>query len=493
MFELIIFEIVGILEPSSRYIFWNIILYKMLFMVVVLIPFYLCYFTLSNMYPFFQKKVGVLASVIWILYLFLFWKMGDPFPMLPQEKKGGHLFIENCISRIGVIGVTVMALLSGFGAVNYPYSSMAYFIKAVTGDDVINVEKQLLQTIDVVTAKKKKILLAETNAGVSTFGFMDMLKRVKSNVSSDLRGIKSDIKALEELSRHLFLDTHDLNNTLERTAWAKTWKGKYFNFLGYFFSLYCVWKIIISTLNIMLQRVGKKDPVTRGMEILVELVGIDVDVSFWSQHVSFLLVGCIAFTSIRGLLLTLTKFFYALSSSKSSNIIVLVFAQLMGMYFVSSVLLMRMNMPAEYRAIITEVLGDLQFSFYHRCFARNILLSDNSYSKYLVKVENAVQDTACSVTSICSGLPSGRSRLASSRFVDVGWSIRVGYVDRFVGAGWSNWVGFVKIRRRRLVELGRLRRGSSIGSLAAAMAGGLRVFYSSKVFELLTGRRLIED
>jgi len=53
MFELIIFEIVGVLVPSSRYIFWNVILYKMLFMVVVLIPFYLCYFTLSNMYPFF--------------------------------------------------------------------------------------------------------------------------------------------------------------------------------------------------------------------------------------------------------------------------------------------------------------------------------------------------------------------------------------------------------------------------------------------------------
>lgn len=236
----------------------------------------------------------------------------------------------------------------------------------------------------LLSQKKKKVLLIETNAGVSsTFGFMDMLKRVKSNVSNDLRGIKSDVKALEELSRHLFLDTHDLHNTLERTAWAKTWKGKYFNFLGYFFSIYCVWKIIISTLNIMLQRVGKKDPVTRGMEILVEWVGIDVDVSFWSQHVSFLLVGCIAFTSIRGLLLTLTKFFYALSSSKSSNIIVLIFAQLMGMYFVSSVLLMRMNMPAEYRAIITEVLGDLQFSFYHRWFDVIFLVSAVSSLTFL--------------------------------------------------------------------------------------------------------------
>jgi hypothetical protein len=54
-------------------------------------------------------------------------------------------------------------------------------------------------------------------------------------------------------------------------------------------------------------RVGKKDPVTRGMEIAVHWVGINIDVTFWSQHISFFLVGCIVVTSIRGLLLTLTK------------------------------------------------------------------------------------------------------------------------------------------------------------------------------------------
>jgi len=104
-------------------------------------------------------------------------------------------------------------------------------------------------------------------------------------------------------------------------------------------------------------------------------MGLEIDVQFWSQHVSFILVGCIVLTSIRGLLLTLTKFFYAISSSKSSNVIVLVLAQIMGMYFVSSVLLMRMNMPSEYRMMVSEVLGDLEFNFYHRWFDVIFLVS----------------------------------------------------------------------------------------------------------------------
>lgn len=38
------------------------------------------------------------------------------------------------------------------------------------------------------------------------------------------------------------------------------------------------------------------------------------------------------------------------------------------------VILMRMNMPSEYRMIISEVLGDLEFSFYHKWFDRIFLV-----------------------------------------------------------------------------------------------------------------------
>ncbi|XP_034820382.1 Golgi pH regulator A isoform X3 [Pan paniscus] len=357
MFELIIFEILGVLNSSSRYFHWKMNLCVILLILVFMVPFYIGYFIVSNI------------------------RLRDPFPIL--SPKHGILSIEQLISRVGVIGVTLMALLSGFGAVNCPYTYMSYFLRNVTDTDILALERRLLQTMDMIISKKKRMAMARRTmfqkgeVHNKPSGFWGMIKSVTTSASGseNLTLIQQEVDALEELSRQLFLETADLYATKERIEYSKTFKGKYFNFLGYFFSIYCVWKIFMATINIVFDRVGKTDPVTRGIEITVNYLGIQFDVKFWSQHISFILVGIIIVTSIRGLLITLTKFFYAISSSKSSNVIVLLLAQIMGMYFVSSVLLIRMSMPLEYRTIITEVLGELQFNFYHRWFDVIFLVS----------------------------------------------------------------------------------------------------------------------
>uniref|UniRef100_A0A2A6C8S2 Probable enoyl-CoA hydratase, mitochondrial n=1 Tax=Pristionchus pacificus TaxID=54126 RepID=A0A2A6C8S2_PRIPA len=354
MFELIIFEILGILEPGSRLLYWRLGLYSILFVLIVALPLYVAY-TLLNSISFVKESfVFPLTAVLWLIYIYFFWKLGDPFPILSRQH--GIFTIEQAISRIGVFGVTVMAVLSGFGAVNAPYTCMSIFAKKVDQTSILQMEKRLLQTMEMIASKKRRLAQHERDISLSAFSrggdeSVGLLNRLWGTVSSpitsittsdNMKQLKSEIVPLEELSRHLFLEVVELRNM---------------------------------KVNIVFDRVGKVDPVTKSMEIAVHWMGIDIDVRFWSQHISFLLVGVIVVTSIRGLLITLTKFFYAISSSKSSNTIVLLLAQIMGMYFVSSVLLMRMNVPLEYRLIITEVLGDLQFNFYHRWFDVIFLIS----------------------------------------------------------------------------------------------------------------------
>lgn len=381
MFELIIFEILGVLESSSRYFHWKLGLYSMLFMLIFLLPFYMGYFIISNLRFVQRHMIKPLTITTWLVFIYFFWKIGDPFPIL--NPKHGILSIEQGISRIGVIGVTVMAFLSGFGAVNCPYTYMSYFMRPVTNADIASLERKMMQTMDMIIVKKRRIALAKRENLQRSLdeqpskSIWRMLQSVASPKGSgdNINQLKQEVAAMEELSHQLFLEIVDMHNMQDRIEYSTTLQGKYFNFMGYFFSIYCIWKIFISTINIIFDRVGRVDPVTRGIEIAVNYMGISFDVKFWSQHISFILIGIIAVTSIRGLLITLTKFFYAISSSKSSNVIVLALAQIMGMYFVSTVLLIRMNMPSEYRSIITEVLGNLQFNFYHRWFDVIFLVS----------------------------------------------------------------------------------------------------------------------
>ncbi|XP_042710203.2 Golgi pH regulator B isoform X2 [Chrysemys picta bellii] len=287
MFELIIFEILGVLNSSSRYFHWKLNLCVILLVLVFMVPFYIGYFIVSNIRLLHRQRL-LFACVVWLTFMYFFWKLGDPFPIL--SPKHGILSIEQLISRVGVIGVTLMALLSGFGAVNCPYTYMSYFLRNVTDADILALERRLLQTIDMIISKKKRMAMAHRTmfqrgeVHNKPTGFWGMIKSVTTSASGseNLSLIQQEVDALEELSRQLFLETADLHATKERIEYSKTFQGKYFNFLGYFFSIYCVWKIFMATINIVFDRVGKTDPVTRGIEITVNYLGIQFDAS-WTR------------------------------------------------------------------------------------------------------------------------------------------------------------------------------------------------------------------
>uniref|UniRef100_A0A8C2ZJV2 G protein-coupled receptor 89B n=1 Tax=Cyclopterus lumpus TaxID=8103 RepID=A0A8C2ZJV2_CYCLU len=218
MFELIIFEILGALSSNSRYFHWKLNLYVILLVLIFVVPFYIGYFVVSNI-RLLQRQKLLFACMVWFTFMYFFWKLGDPFPIL--SPKHGILSIEQLISRVGVIGVTLMALLSGFGAVNCPYTYMSYFLRNVTDSDILALERRLLQTMDMIVSKKKRIAMTRRQMYQrgedqnKQTGFWGMIKSVTSpqTGSENLSLIQQEVDALEELSRQLFLETVDLQAT----------------------------------------------------------------------------------------------------------------------------------------------------------------------------------------------------------------------------------------------------------------------------------------
>ncbi|KAJ3034240.1 Golgi pH regulator B, partial [Rhizophlyctis rosea] len=435
LFEMVIFEIGDVLDQGSRWLFWKATLYIMLFDVIILLPFYQFYtaFADRNDAGWLYRNRLALATACWIVYFYLFWRIGDQFPITgtvtsavsaswlsPWRLVPG---IEPGMGRVGVIGVTIMAILSGFGAVTSPYNTISLFLRKVTDADITLAEKKLLQTMEMLLNKKKKLTLAVRKQRVlqeqsvqGVGGFMrNVFNRVTSSFSAgdaNTTHLQGEITALETVLRHLFMDLDDLNMEKERIKDAKTLKGKYFNLMGYIFAGLCIYKVITSTLNIITNRLHTstgRDPITHGLELAAGRMGWaeKVDLGLLSQQMSFVVVGILVFASIRGLLIVFMKFFRAFSSSISPNNIVLFLAHVMGMYFLSSVLMIRMNVPEQYRTIITTVLSRIEFNFYHRWFDVIFLVSAVASCVFILFLTQIQKQREAEMGMFVGGGPSG--------------------------------------------------------------------------------------
>ncbi|KAJ1510022.1 hypothetical protein HMI54_001903, partial [Coelomomyces lativittatus] len=350
---LIVFEIGDLLDKWTRWVYWRISLVLLLFNAIFFLPMTQCFLFFSNFQNEWVQNSRIhLSLFVWLIYFYGFYNVGAQFPL--HSKHQGAGWLELAMARVGVIGVTLMAFLTGFGAVNSPYTTLSYFMRPVTTSDIKSSERHFRHALDTLLNKKKQLLIAKLNEPPSQphqrmTGLIRRMFHSFTGKNEAIFKLSSEIVTEEQFLHHYLFEINELHLEMERLIYSKTWKGKYWHFLGHVFSVYCIYKIFMSTINILFNRVGKVDPITHALSILVHFFNVSIDIALWSQQLSFFFVGILIFISIRGFLLQVIKIFRIFSSTLTPESVVLFLAQIMAMYFLSTVLMIRTTLPAEYR------------------------------------------------------------------------------------------------------------------------------------------------
>lgn len=139
-------------------------------------------------------------------------------------------------------------------------------------------------------------------------------------------------------------------------------------------------RMFASTKALVVGEDTSSDPVSRTLGMVLRIFSggtVRLDVAVFSQYLTLAFIGFISITSLRGFMKHMQRFFSLVAGTAANATgLILLLTELLGCYTVSTLLLLRRQLPERYRATITDAIGgDLEFDLYHYWFHALFLLS----------------------------------------------------------------------------------------------------------------------
>lgn len=154
--------------------------------------------------------------------------MRAAFPV--QQREAAPPLLVSLVAADAAAGVSIVAFLSGFGAVNAIASNLSLFLRNVREADIEDLDRQYLKTADSILTKKKRIFLLrlqKARGGAIDAGTGGLLASTLSLLRGGGGGtaaaaaqqeaqLEREVAALEDFARELFLEATELRH--ERTS-----------------------------------------------------------------------------------------------------------------------------------------------------------------------------------------------------------------------------------------------------------------------------------
>ena len=379
--ELILCEISNTINPTVRVLAFRVTVTLLLFFLVLAIPFLEIQSIIAAAgYEFMGLGKGG-SRLAWILQAsgFLAWLLGFWWSgawLLGREaqspsSESSQSLSEASLERIGVIGISVMSLLSGFASVSSPWQNFFSRTKPVTEASLARKAAGLEATQDMLSAKRSRLRALEqkiSSTQPESF-FQRAVGSIRGNTdTTERQTLLLEISGLEAMAVSLTTSHATLQSRLLQQHRFRTPAGRVLSIVSYLFSLFCIYRIFTTTLTFIRRSLSShsytsnvfttSDPVDNILALLAKHYDPHLDQAAWARQISFLLSGIILFASFSSVMQTFhlfARFLPSLFKTIQANL-ALVVAQVCATYVISAALMLRGMMPG---TVIGEGLGAL--------------------------------------------------------------------------------------------------------------------------------------
>jgi hypothetical protein len=157
---LVLLEFTVLISLESRLLWWRLQLSLSLFSTLILLPFSIILLQTTQSPSLYNSRI-IISTAGSLIFAFLVHQLTYLFPKSLNigifVAKSDKFTIGGLVANVGLVGVTLMAILSGFTAVNTPYTNLAVFNRRVNDEDISKAETRLLSAINQTFTLKKKL------------------------------------------------------------------------------------------------------------------------------------------------------------------------------------------------------------------------------------------------------------------------------------------------------------------------------------------------
>jgi hypothetical protein len=310
--------------------------------------------------------------------------------------------LSTVISWLCAVGLLISSTLNGFGCVSLPHSCLSgLFLEPIRPEVLARAEMELRSTTKSYEAKLTEL---HSDSGLSLdYSEPARQRKTVSHTSGKIafadfnsdestkrkRDLQNEIDFLDTLMAELKEDIAEMKYAQEQAASARSTMGKIRSYIGILFSVVLLIRLYTATLSILQGYYMGPEP-ARGDPITTALLWLtghnfvsDKDYNTLSQGISLLLTAVLSATQVRTflrvvsalnrrILLIYRKCYCAPRRQQTGDALIdndsyvkihtRVLAAFTGCYFLSCVVLTKMNLPYEYRSSFSAALGGMEYS-----------------------------------------------------------------------------------------------------------------------------------